>query len=211
MKLVEMRNGWMLEDIMEDRNFNKTQIRFKNLAGRQTNPKYNPSHVLVLWIDDPDMARFMKDELMLNVSEREIELKDENGDPQVDKNGNPMVLRRASVQLKAYPKMRPNRISGKDEPTPRIMLKTPSTGRSVRLDIDNFGLFDSTRLISADVRFHTWEYEEGKCVACIDELWAIVDESAGEVDGSYLMDKYGYSEANEMANVGVAEEEDVPW
>ena len=205
MKLVEMRNGWMLEDIMENRDFNNTQIRFKNMAGRQTNPKYNPSHVLVLWVDDPDMARFMKEELKLNVSERETELRDENGEPIVDKSGNVVTRRRASVQLKAYPKMRPNRMSGKDEPTPRVMLKTPSTGRSVRLEIDNFGLFDSTRLLSADVKFHTWEYEPGKAVACIDELWAIVDEAAGEVDGSYLMEKYGYSEEEPAIDWGVEE------
>jgi len=205
MTLKEMKYGWMLEDIMEDRDFNKTQIRFKNMAGRQTNPKYNPSHVLVVWIDDPNVARFMRDELHLNVQEREIEIKDEN-DNVID------IQKRSSLQLKAYPKVRQNRITGKDESYPRVMLKTPSTGRSVRLDIDKFGLFDATRLLSADVSFHTWEYESGKCVACIDELWAIVDESAGEVDGSYLMDKYGYSEANELAGVGVAEsEEEVPW
>lgn len=198
MKLVETRNGWMLEDIMEDRDFNKTQIRFKNMAGRQTNPKYNPSHVLVLWIDDPEMAKFMKDELHLNVQERETEIRDENGDVVGTRV-------RSSLQLKAYPKLRPNRMTGKDEPSPRVMLKTPSTGRSSRLDVDKFGLFDAARLLSADVKFHTWEYEPGKAVACIDELWAIVDETAGEVDGSYLMEKYGYSDDEPAVDWGVEE------
>ena len=190
MKLVESRNGWMLEDILEDRDFNKTEIRFKNMAGRQTNPKYNPSHVIVVWIDDLDIARFMKDELHLNVQERETEVKDENGDVVG-------VRIRHSLQLKAYPKTRENRMTGKEESLPRVMLKTTSTGKSVRLDVDKFGLLDATRLLSADVKFHTWEYEAGKAVACIDELWAIVDEKAGEVDGSYLMNKYGYVEDNE--------------
>lgn len=194
MKLVETRNGWLLEDILEDRDFNKTEIRFKNMAGRQTNPKYNPSHVVVIWIDDIDIANFMRDELHLNVQEREVEVKDEDGNVVG-------VNVRHSLQLKAYPKLRQNRMTGKDESVPRVMLKTTSTGKSVRLDIDKFGLFDATRLLSADIKFHTWEYDKGKAIACIDELWAIVDEKDGEVDGSYLMNKYGY----------VEDGEELPW
>ena len=196
MKLVETRNGWMLEDILEDMDFNKTQIRFKNMAGRQTNPKYNPAHVFVVWIDDDELVNFLKNELHLNVQDREVDVKDENGDV----TG---VKVRHSLQFKAYPKMRFNRINGKEEPSPRIMLKTTSTGASARLGIKNFGQFDATRLISADLKFHVWEYDQGCFLPVIDEIWAVVDESAGEVDDSYLAEKYGYSEDDAPVDWGV--------
>lgn len=183
MKLTERSNGLYLEDIQQ------VDIRFSNLAGRLTGSIYEnpdrPAHVYVLWITDPDIVTALQD-YGIRVRER---VDEETGDV------------RYSVQFKAYPKMRMNKRSGKEEPNPKIMLKT--TGSTIRLDTDSFGLADSAHIETADLRFHPWQYDDKKpdCVAVIDELWVTVDESAGESDYTYLSEKHGYeeSEADEIA------------
>jgi hypothetical protein len=177
MKLITRSNGLYLEGIQQN------DIRFANLAGRMTGSPYddpkNPKHVYVVWIDDPGIVQAMMEQ-HVNVTEK----------PDVD---DPKILRH-SIQLKAYPKMRVNRNTGKEEQYPKVMLRT--TQKTVRLDQGAFGLVDSAHVESVDIRLHTWQYDQRKPdqVAVIDELWLTVDEGAGEQDESYLDEKYGYSE-----------------
>ena len=95
------------------------------------------------------------------------------------------------------------------------MLRT--TGSTVRLDDGSFGIVDSAHIQMVDIRLHAWQYDNRKesCVAVIDELWCTVDEGAGEVDDSFLDDKYGYSESEEADEVASQfdeeEEAEVPF
>lgn len=177
MKLVQRSSGLYLEGIQQK------DIRFANLAGRMTGSPYddpkNPKHVYVLWVDDPEIVQVLREQ-HVNVTEK----------PDVD---DPKIIRH-SVQLKAYPKMRVNRNTGKEEQSPKVMLRT--TQNTVRLEAASFGLVDSAHVESVDIRLHTWQYDQRKPdrVAVIDELWLTVDEGAGEADESYLDEKYGYSE-----------------
>lgn len=168
-------------------NVTKENIRFANLAGRMTGSPYddpnNPKHVYVLWVDDPDVVSALREE---NVVVKEVPDKD-----------NPEISR-FSVQLKAYPKMRVNRNTGKEEQYPKVMMST--TENTVRLEVGSFGLVDGLHVESVDIAFHTWQYNQHKpdCIAVIDELWAKVDEGAGETDDRYLAEKYGYEEEEEV-------------
>lgn len=177
MKLTERSSGFYLEGITKD------DVRFANLAGRMTGSIYDdpnrPKHVYVLWIEDKDIVDILKSH-HANVSEK----------PKAD---NPDEVR-YSFQLKAYPKERINRETGKEEQIPKVMLRT--TGSTVRLEKGSFGLVDSAHVDTVDIRFHFWKYSDVKpdCVAVIDEIWVTVDEGAGESDESYLDEKYGYEE-----------------
>lgn len=176
MKFTERSNGYYLEDITE------TEIRFANLAGRPTKSIYddpnNPKHVYVLWIYDKEVATSLAN---MNINVKEIT---------DEKNGSVKY----SVQLKAYPKMRLNRKTGQNEQVPKVMLRTLES--TVRLSAKSFGLVDGSHVSTCDIRFHPWQYDERKpdCVAVIDELWVSIDEGAGEVDETYLSEKYGYEE-----------------
>ena len=178
MKFTE-KNGLYLEDITEK------DIWVSNLAGRLTNSPYddpnNPKHVLVLWIEDEEIREKLR-ELGVRVNEREDKEHPE--------------IKRYSATFKAYPKMRVNRITGKEEQTPKVMLRT--TVKTVRLEAASFGLVDAAHLESIDIKFRLWQYDQRKPdrVAVIEEIWATVDEGAHEPDESYLEDKYGYSDGS---------------
>ncbi len=175
MKFTERSNGLYLEDITS------RDVRFANLAGRMTGSIYDdpqrPQHVYVVWIDE-DLVDIFKG-LGIKVKEKEDE---ETGKLSY------------SVQFKAYPKMRLNRKNGKEEQTPKVMLRT--TENTVRLEAGSFGVADAAHVGSVDIRFHPWQWDERRpdCVAVIDELWITVDEGAGEADESYLDEKYGYED-----------------
>lgn len=174
MKFVERSGGLYLEDITKD------NIRFLNLAGRMTGSVYDdpdrPSHVLVFWITD--------EECLAALSELGVRIK------QITNEETNEV--RYSAQFKAYPKMRINRVTGKEEQYPKVMMKT--TANTVRLAAGAFGLVDSSHISEMSIRFHLWQYDSRKpdVVAVLDEIWVLADEGAGEIDEGYLDEKYGY-------------------
>lgn len=190
MIFTERRNYLYLEEIEQ------RDIRFANLAGR---PPKNPSpyddpnkpkHVYVVWLRDPDIVQKFRD---LHVSVGET----------VDEYTGETLY---SVRFKAYPKMKFNRLTGKEEQYPRVILK--SSMSTVRLPLEQFNQADSAYVSSVDIRFHTWQWNETKpdSIASIDEIWITLDETAGEYDSSYLAEKHGYED-----NLVEGEEEEAPF
>lgn len=190
---------WMLylTDIRRD------DIRFANLAGRPTESKYpnqsnTPEHVYVVWLDRQELVdEFLK--RGVTVSEQYNE---ETGES------------RYSVRFKANPKLKYNRKTGRDEPSPKIFIKDGFDARAVRLDISNFGLVDSAKVESVDIRFHLYNYKPGNYNSCwIDELCCIADPNSGYIDDTYLAEKNGYLEEDRAEdNVFIdADDEEVPF
>lgn len=189
MKLTERHSGLFLEEIKRE------DIRFANLGGRLTGSRYDdpnkPKHEYVVWIDDPVILDKFK-EMNVTISEK---VDEESGES------------RFSVRFKAYPKMGMNRLTGKEEQRPKVLLKTGDN--AVRLLKESFGLVDSAYVKEVYIRFHLYQYDDRKpdCIAAIDELWCVVDEKAGFVDDSYLEEKLGYYEEDSAP----AEGEEVPF
>ena len=199
MKLTERGNALYLEDITA------SDLRFANLAGRLTGSIYEdpdkPKHVYVVWLDEETAAAMRA----MNLNVREMTeydriMKGSNEDLKMEVESNQKRKKEAldtvrySVQFKAYPKIRTNRRSGREEQYPKVILKTLEN--MVRLNAESFGLVDSAHIERVDICFHLWQYDKFKsnCVAVIDELWVTVDEGAGEIDEGYLDEKYGYIE-----------------
>ena len=194
MKLVETSSGWVLDEIKQERRSQDSDIRYKNLAGLETDPRYKPENVLIIWVDDEEIRDVLINEFKFNIKPVEKEVKDENGDVVG-------MTTRYSLKFKAYPKMRTNFRTGKEEVYPRVMLKTK---KNDRLNIESFGLIDSCTLSTMAIRFHAFDnpYDASKpAIAVIDEVWAVADQSAGVVDDDYLAEKYG----------GYAEEDELPF
>lgn len=178
MIFTERRHGLFLEEIEQQ------DIRFANLAGRP--PKVpspyddpnKPKHVYVVWLKDPDIIQKFRD-LHVRVYET------------VDEYTGETLY---SVRFKAYPKMRFNKLTGKEEQYPRVMLK--SSMSTVRLPLEQFNQADSAYVSSVDIKFHAWQYDQYKqdAVLSIDEIWITLDETAGEYDSSYLAEKHGYED-----------------
>lgn len=212
MKLVERINGTYLEDIV------RNDIRFSNLAGRMTGSMYDnpdrPSHVLVLWIEDPDILAAMAN-AGVRIKERsayDVLMAGNNEQRKQEVETTPalkkelMETMRHSIQFKAYPKMRTNRRTGAEEQYPKVMMKT--TKNTVRLQAGAFGLVDSSHISEMSIRFHLWQWDPKRpdVVPTLDEIWVVLDEGAGEVDESYLDEKYGYE-----PEPSVADEEAIPF
>lgn len=202
MRLIEKQNYfgpyWVLEGIKQ------TDIRFANLAGRYTGGTYEdpnkPKHEYLVWIDDPDiLAWFQSQPIVVRT----------NSEESIAKTGET----RYSVTFKAYPKMKLNRRTMQEEQVPFVLMRTGDGDQ--RLKASAFGLVDSAHVDTVDISFHLWQYDEKKpnCVLSIDELICNVDETAGEVDSSYLRDKYKYVEEVEadMAADETDSEEEVPF
>jgi hypothetical protein len=189
MKLTERTRGLFLEDIKQ------TEIRFAHMSGKPTGSKYDdpnkPKYEYVVWIDDQDILNRLK-EMNITISEK---IDEETG------------ASRFSVRFKAYPKTKVNRLSGKEEQYPMVMLKNGDT--NIRLNKDSFVLVDSSRMLSVDIQFHLYQYDDRKpdCIAAIDKLWCVVDETAGMYDDSYLEEKHGYLQ-EDMAS---GDEEELPF
>lgn len=189
MKLVERASGLYLEEIVS------TDLRFANLAGRMTGSMYDdpdkPKHEYVVWITDPEILDIFRN-LNVNIGVKEIE--HENVETEV----------KYSIKFKAYPKIRVNRVTAREEQYPKVVLKT--LNNMVRLNSESFGLVDSANIEKVDIKFHPWQYDRRSpnCVAVIDELWVQVNEGAGERDESYLDEKWGYVEED---NVEPADDE----
>lgn len=198
MKLIETTNGWVLDEIKQARRSQDSDIWVKNLAGVESDPKYKPDHVIIIWVDDEEIRDVLSKEFGFAFKEKEREVKDENGDVVGTET-------RYALKLKAYPKKRTNFRTGKEETYPRVMLKTK---KNDRLDIESFGLVDACQLSNVAIRFHSYAnpYDASKpAVAVIDELWATADSTAGMADDSYLEEKYGRDEIDEPVD------DEVPW
>ena len=180
MKFTERTNGLYLENIK------KEDIRFANLGGRMTGSRYDdpnkPKHEYIVWLDSNDLIDVF---LSKNVTVAE-KINDDTGESQF------------SVRFKAYPKMRLNRKINKEEQYPKVMLKTGD--KVVRLEKSSFGLVDSAHIKNVDIKFHLYQYDERKpnCIAVIDELWCVVDETAGYIDDTYLEEKYCYADEDRV-------------
>ena len=194
MKLVETSTGWVLDEIKQERRAQDSDIRYKNLAGLETDPRYKPESTLIIWIDDEDIREVLTNEFGFNIKPVEKEVKDENGDVVG-------MATRYSLKFKAYPKVRTNFRTGKEEVYPRVMLKTK---KNDRLNIESFGLIDSCTLSTMAIKFHSYTnpYDSSRpAIAVIDEVWAVADSSAGVVDDDYLAEKYG----------GYVDDEELPF
>ena len=220
MKFNERRGNLYLEDI------EAKDIRFANLAGRLTGSIYDdpnrPKREYTIWLEDEEMANKMRDYnfIVKEVNELDRVMRGHNEDRKREVEQDRKLqkelseITRYSMKLKAYPKIRVNRKTGKEEQYPKVILET--TGSKVRLEAGTFGLGDSAHVETIDIKFHPWQYDDRKpdCVAVIDELWCTVDEGAGEIDDSFLDEKHGYSEddvADEIAAQIDEEEIDVPF
>lgn len=173
MKFTERSRGLYLEGITQ------TDIKFSNLAGRHTKSQFSdpnrPQHVFVVWIDDEDIVKELKG-LGFNVKMDEDTYND--------------LGERYFLQFKAYPKMKVNRVTGKDETSPKVVMIT--SGENLRLEKESFGLVDACHIQNIDINFHPWEWEKGKApVAVLDELWCTSDESAAGQNENYFEEKYG--------------------
>lgn len=210
MKFTERSMGLFLEDIAPD------DIRYSNLAGRMTGSIYDdpskPQYVYILWLKSPELVDIFRsigvdvketneyDRIMNSTSESDSVKKRRD-----ELLGNPKLAQEAkeaaefSVRFKTYPKMRKKRNGNGEEQYPQIMLKTEKD--VVQLEAPSFGLADSaaSTMIKADMRFHLYEYDPRKPrIAVLDELWIRVNETSGERDSSYLAEKYGYIEEDQV-------------
>ena len=184
MKLVETSRGWILDEIRQSKNPMESDIRYKNLAGVESDPRYQPEHVIIVWVDDPEIRNVLVNELNFNVKEVERQLVDENGDVVG-------TTTRYSLKFKAYPKIKENPISGRKQTYPIVIL---NVGKNTRLEAESFKLVDSCSLETMAIRFHAYKnpYDASRpAVATIDEIRAVADSSAGVIDDSYLDEKYG--------------------
>lgn len=210
MKFTERSAGLFIEDIRSE------DVRYSNLAGRLTGSIYEdpnkPQHVYILWLKSPELVDIFRqlgvnvketneyDRIMNSTSESESVKKRREelmSNPKLAKEAQETV--EYSVRFKTYPKMRARRNGNGEEQYPKIMLKTETD--TVPLEAASFGLADSSAvsMVSADMRFHLFEYDPRKPrIAVLDELWITVNETAGEKDSSYLAEKYGYIEEDQV-------------
>ena len=189
MKYTEGTYGMRLEGIRE------IDLKYRNLAGRYNpNNRYDqedrPQHVLVVWIDDEDIVKALK-EAGFNVKEDEDEYHE--------------LGKRHYLQFKAYPKMKMNRITGKDEQAPKVVTITSNNKRV--LSAAEFGYVDGAHIDRIDISFHDYEWEKGKHVPSIDQVWCTIDETAGGQNDDYFEKKYGHLKDYE----GDVEEEELPF
>lgn len=175
MKLTDRgNNNYTLEGITQK------DIKYTNLAGRPVNSIYydpdRPQHVVVIWLD-PAVADQLT-EYGFKISEAEDTFNDMGVRP--------------FMQLKAYPKMRVNPMTAKEEQVPKVILKT--SGNAIRLKAESFALVDISRIHSTDISFHSWVYDEHRPpVAVLDGLWCTADDTAGGRN-DYFDEDYGYEE-----------------
>lgn len=183
MKFTERRNSFTLEGID-----GRKDIKFSNLAGRHTNSKYDdpnkdPQRAITIWFDDDDIADQLRSNDFLVGRAEDNYHKDEHGDP---------LGERYFIKFVAYPKMRANPRTGKEEQIPKIVTK--SSLASVRQLAEGFGIVDTAYILSMDISFRGYKYDDRKpCVAAINELWAELDETAGgrnDFDDDYLEQKW---------------------
>ena len=196
MKFTERKNSFTLEGIN-----GKTDIKFSNLAGRHTNSEYDdpdkdPQKAITIWIDDDGIAEALKANDFLVGRAEDHYHKDENGD---------LLGERWFIKFVAYPKVRFNPRTGKEELSPKIVTK--SSQATVKQLVEGFGIVDTAYIDTMDISFRQYKYNPKKpCVAAINELWAYIDETAGgrnDYDDDYLEQKW--------ADVPLSDDEEVPF
>ena len=167
------RNGYLYIE-----NIRKEEIKFSNLGAKEINGNENPDHVYVLWINDQDLLEYLRNE---NAIVKEI--------PNIN---DPNIVR-YTCQFKAYPKIRFNPRTGKDEVYPKVVLKDGNVSK--RLTIEEFSAADGFYISEAFMRFHIYEsdYRGTHYIPVIDELWCVTDPSVskGGSDDDYLAAKLG--------------------
>ena len=172
----------------------RDDIYFRNLAADpKPASKFAPKHSIGVWLNDEDIIKQLLerncnvkavteyDRIMHGDNE---ELKDKvESDRRLKKELMDQV--RYYIVFTAYPRMRFNKKTTMEEPWPMVKL---ITNREVTtLKPTSLRIADKTRVSECGFEFHTWEWEVGKpCVAVLDELRMIVDESSSEEDLSYL-------------------------
>lgn len=185
MKLIQFSDGWVLDEIKEDRNPSISNIMKKNLQGRLSpGSMFKPEHVILVWIDDMDIKETLEKELHLFLKPYESEVKDENGDIVGTRT-------RYMLKFKAYPKVYVDEDTGKEHTSPTVMLKVK---KNERLPISRFKDIDNYTLSNLAITFHEYpnQFDVTKpSVASIDAIWAIADPSIRKVTDSYLRNKYG--------------------
>lgn len=182
MKFTERRDGLYLEGLTEG------DVRFANIAGRLTGSQWEdpnrPKHSYVVNIRDKEIA----DKLALmgfNVKER---VKADTGE-----------FDTFTLEFRAYPgiKERIDRSTGKvtNEVWPKVMLKTVTSDKYVRLGIDSFSEADSIHINQANIRFHLYFNQRYKRnIAVIDELWVYLSSDYGTPDEDYYESMLGGEE-----------------
>lgn len=201
MRLIEKQNYfgpyWVLEGIKQK------DIRFANLAGRYTGGVHEdpnkPKHDYVVWIDDEEiLEQFRSMSAIVSTNSKE----------DIQKTG----IVRYCIAFRAYPKMRLNRRTMQEEQTPFVLMRTSDGDQ--RLKASSFGLVDGAHVDTVDISFHLYQYDPPKpdCKCAIDELVCNVDETAGEVDGSFLREKYHFVDGVEVdIDDDGDDEEEVPF
>lgn len=183
MKFTERKNGFTLEGID-----GKRDIKFSNLAGVHTNSTYDnpdkiPQRAITIWFDDDEIADQLKANDFLVGRGNDTYHKNELGEP---------IGERYFIKFVAYPKMRVNPRTGREEQQPKIMTKTSM--QTTRLLADGFGVVDTAYINSIDVSFRNYKYDPKRpCVAAINELWCEIDETAdgrNDFEDDYLEQKW---------------------
>ena len=180
MKYTEGNRTMRLEGITQH------DIKYSNMAGRYNpnNPNDQPDkpqHVLVVWIDDNEIADALK-EAGFNVKEDEDKFHEDRGIS-------------SYLQFKAYPRTQRNYRSGKEELVPKVVKVTSRESRV--LQESEFGDVDFAHINNIDISFNKYTPKIGnreRVVPSIDQLWFTVDETAGgqNNDEEYFRKKYAH-------------------
>lgn len=186
MKFTERKYGFSLEGIN-----GRTDIKFSNLAGVHTksiydDPSKDPQRAITIWFDQDDIAEGLRENDFLVGKALDKFHKNKDGSimfederyfikfiAYVDKVVDPETGN-VVPKLKTYI----NRRTGKEEVSPKIMMRTES-GTSL-LQPDEFNLVDTCHIDSIDLGFRQYKYDPHKpCAAVIVELWFSLDSTAG--------------------------------
>ena len=200
MRFTERKYGYSLEGIN-----GATDIKFSNLAGAHTrsiydDPNKDPQRAITIYFDEDDIAKGLRENDFLVGRAEDKYHKNKDGslmfegeryfikfvcyvDKVVDENG-----RTVGARLKSYI----NRRTGKEEPSPKIMMQTDN-GPEL-LQPDQFVLVDTAHIKNIDIGFRPYKYDPKKpCTAVINELWFSLDETAGgrnDFEDDYLEQKW---------------------
>lgn len=181
MRFVERgTQRYYIEDI------HKEDFKFSNIAAKRLpgSADETPRHVYVLWINNPELLAFLKEQ-KCNV--RDL----------TDINGNVKYY----CEFKAYVGMDQNKITGKEELRPKVVLKT-ADGDAKRLKFEELNRADAYYITEVNIVFHIYHstYRGDHYIPAIDEIWAVEDPNAAQhnVRDNHFADKFGYKDDEEM-------------
>lgn len=201
MKFTERRYGFSLEGID-----GRTDVKFSNLAGAHTksiydDPNKDPQRAITIWFDEDDIADGLRQNDFLVGKALDKFHKNKDGSlmfederyfikfvAYVEKIVDPSTGKTVGAKLKSYV----NRRTGKEEPSPKIMLQTDNGPKL--LQPDEFNLVDASHIQSIDIGFRQYKYDPHKpCTAVINELWFSLDPTAdgrNDYEDDYLEQKW---------------------